>query len=115
MIRRTMMVAGSLALGACSGSKAPAPDTSAGAAPAPAAAVPAVDSMKVDSVRVDTLKPATDTSTKRVVPAKKPAVSEPGAFKAIPPKPDSVGFDIAIKPKYKVDEKTGKITPIKRP
>ena len=93
MIRRTMLVAATTALGACAGSKAPAPDTSAGAVPTPAAAVSAADSVKADST-----KPATDTTAKRAA-AKAPMGDH----------------DVALKPKFSIDEKTGKVTPIKRP
>jgi len=98
MIRRTMMVTATMALGACGGSKAPAPDTSAGA-------VPAVDSAKADST-----KPATDTSGKAATPAAKPPAAKAADAKAAPG-----DHDVALKPKFTVDEKTGKVTPIKRP
>ncbi len=93
MIRRTMMVAAAVALGACGGSKAPAPDTSAGAVPPSADTVPLVDSVKADSAT-----PAKDTTVKAA------------ATKA--PLGD---HDVALKPKFSIDEKTGKVTPIKRP
>ena len=105
MIRRAMMVTATIALGACGGSKTPAPDTSAGVVSSPAAAVPAVDSARADSA-----KPATDTSVKAAAPAGKPTATKAADAKA------ALGdHDVALKPKFTIDEKTGKVTPIKRP
>lgn len=104
MIRRTMMAFATLALGACGGSKAPAPDTSAGTAPV--AAGPTVDSATADTAR----PPVTDTSVKPAAPGAKP-----GAARAADTTVAPGDRDIAIKPKYTIDEKTGKVTPIKRP
>ena len=95
MIRRAMMVAATFALDACGGSKAPAPDTSAGIEPVPAAAAPAIDTARADST-----KQASDTSAKASAPTTKPAPGD---------------RDVAIKPKFTIDEKTGKLTPIKKP
>lgn len=105
MIRRSLMIAASLGALACgSAGKTPAPDTSAvGEAPAsvadPAATVG-------DSVRTDSIKRAADSSAKAVAkPATKLADTNaaPG------------DYDRALKPKFTIDEKTGKVTPIKRP
>lgn len=105
MIRRTMMCTAALALGACGGGKAPAPDTSAGALPAPAA----------DNAKADSASLATESATKAAASATNPAIVGPAAVNVTPAKADSVGFDKAMKPKYQIDEKTGKVTPIKRP
>lgn len=96
MIRRTMMVTAAIALGGCGGSKAPTPDTSAGAVPS--AAVPAIDSAKADSTRL-----AMDTTVKAA------------AAKSATAKAPLGDHDVALKPKFSIDEKTGKVTPIKRP
>lgn len=110
MIRRTMMVTATFALGACGGSKAPAPDTSAGTPPASAVAAPPADSVQADSARL-----ANESAAKAAASATNPAVVGPAAVRVTPSKADSVGFDRAMKPKYQIDEKTGKVTPIKRP
>lgn len=110
MIRRTMMVTAMLALVACGGSKAPVPDTSAGTPPVPAVAAPPADSVTADSARL-----ASDSAAKAAASATNPAIVGPAAVKVTPSKADSAGFDKAMKPKYQVDEKTGKVTPIKRP
>jgi hypothetical protein len=102
MIRRPMMVAAALSIGACGGSKAPAPDTSAGVAPAAVTAT--VDSTKADSTKLaDSLAKATELR------AKSPAAKGPDST-TVPG-----DHDRALKPKFTIDEKTGKVTPIKRP
>ncbi|MCX5760619.1 MAG: hypothetical protein NTW72_03800 [Gemmatimonadetes bacterium] len=98
----TMLASGLLFAAACAGgTKAPAADTSVAAAPAPAAAMPAADSTK----------PAADTSVKTTAPSVAPAAAKPTDAKAAAPG----DYDRAIKPKFTIDEKTGKVTPIKRP
>ncbi len=59
--------------------------------------------------------PAIDSVAKRAADsASKPAV--PQAPKAKPAgKPEMGDHDVAIRPKFKIDEKTGKVDPIKRP
>ncbi len=105
MIRRSLMAAAALGALACgSAGKTPAPDTSAvGEAPAsvadPAATV-------ADSVRTDSSKRAADSLAKA---AGKPATKLADTNAA------PGDYDRALKPKYTVDEKTGKVTPIKRP
>jgi hypothetical protein len=89
-----------LVLAACGGktdsASMPAPDSTA----APMAA-PVVDSVTPpDSVRPDTAKAAAPAAA----PATKPAA-----------KAETGDHDIAIKPKFKIDEKSGKIDTIKRP
>lgn len=49
-----------------------------------------------------------DTAAKAAVPSTKPA-PKPAA------KPETGDHDIAIRPKFRIDEKTGKIDTIKRP
>ena len=115
MIRRTMMCTAALALGACGGGKAPAPDTSAGALPAPAAAAPPAAAPAADNAKADSASLATESATKAAASATNPAIVGPAAVNVTPAKADSVGFDKAMKPKYQIDEKTGKVTPIKRP
>lgn len=81
---------------ACGGSKTPAADSSM-ATPAPATVPVIQDSVKADT----TVKPAADTAVKAAAPAK-PAVA-PG------------DHDVAKKPRFEVDEKTGETRVIKKP
>lgn len=98
----TMLASGLLFAAACAGgTKVPAADTSAAAVPAPAAVIPAADSTK----------PAADTSAKTTAPVAAPVTAKPTDAKAAAPG----DYDRAIKPKFSIDEKTGKVTPIKRP
>jgi len=88
-----------LALAACGGKQAPAgSSTSASAAPAAAAAT--------DSAS----RPATDSAVKPVSPAAVPAAAKSDSAKV-----EKGDYDRAGRPKFRVDEKTGAITPIKRP
>lgn len=97
MMRRFLVVlAPVLVLAACGGktdsASMPAPDSTA---------APVVDSVTPpDSVRPDTAKAAAPAAA----PATKPAA-----------KAETGDHDIAIKPKFKIDEKSGKIDTIKRP
>lgn len=81
---------------ACGGGKAPAADSSM-ATPAPATVPVMQDSVKADT----TAKPAADTAAKAVTPAK-PAAA-PG------------DHDVARKPRFEVDEKTGETRVIRKP
>lgn len=76
------------------------------------AATPAVDSTAVAPAAVDSgaaaaadslAKPAADSAAKKAMSAPAPAKVETG------------DYDKAIRPKFKIDEKTGKIDTIKRP
>ncbi len=100
MMRRFLVVlAPVLVLAACGGktdsASMPAPDSAAAST-----AAPVVDSVTPpDSVRPDTAKAAPAAA-----PATKPAA-----------KAETGDHDIAVKPKFKIDEKSGKIDTIKRP
>ena len=102
-IRHARLAALTLTLGACGGGKAPAPDTTAVAAPAPAGSA-------LDTTRAGITGPAADSSATAIAPGAKGAATK---------KPDSTraagDYDRAIKPKFKIDEKTGKVDSIKRP
>ncbi|MDQ8153017.1 MAG: hypothetical protein P3B98_00020 [Gemmatimonadota bacterium] len=89
-----------LMLAACGGNKesaaTPAVDSTAAPATESPVAAPPVDT----AVAPDSAKAAAPT----VAPAAKPAA-----------KAETGDHDIAIKPRFKIDEKTGKIDTIKRP
>ncbi len=89
-----------LALAACGGSK---PQRDAKAIPDSTMVTPAPE----PTVKADTTMP---TAAKSAAPATRPAATTSGLTKK-----DSAGFDRAIKAKFKIDEKTGKIDTIKRP
>ena len=81
------------------------------------ASVPAVDSAAVDSAAVapavlDSAATAAADSLAKLVgdSAVKKAMSTP-----VPTKVETGDYDKAIKPRFKIDEKTGKIDTIKRP
>lgn len=78
------------------------------------AATPAVDSTAVAPAPVvadSTAAAAADSVAKPVgASTAKPAMSAPA-----PAKVETGDYDKAIRPKFKIDEKTGKIDPIKRP
>lgn len=99
---KTLLAATLVAATACGGAKAPA-DDSAAAASASAAATPAV-AAPIDTAKADTLKALPDTNERRATPASKPVVAPPVAAR-----------DSFRKPKFQVDEKTGKVEPIKKP
>ncbi len=91
-----------LAAVACGGkpqASTPAPDSAA--APAPAAAAPITPAAA--TARDTTKKAAADSTTPASAAMKSPAKEEKG------------DYDRILRPKFKVDEKTGKVTPIKRP
>ena len=99
MIRRSLMAAAALGALACgSAGKSPAPDT-AGAGEAPASVA--------DSVRMDSTARAADSLART---AAKPGAAKPADTSAAPG-----DYDRALKPKFSIDEKTGKVTRIKRP
>lgn len=105
MMRRSLTVAAALGALACGGGKNPAPDTSAvGEVPAGAADSAAT---VADSVRSDSIKRGADSSAK--------AAAKPGAAKMADTSGAPGDYDRALKPKFTIDEKTGKVTPIKRP
>jgi len=74
----------------------PAVDSNPPVVAAPPGA-PTVDS----AAKGDTAKPAAS--------AAKPAVAKPAVAK------DSAGFDRAIRPKFRINEKTGKVDTIRKP
>ena len=105
MMRRSLTLAAALGALACgSAGKTPAPDTSAvGEAPASVAGSAAT---VADSVRSDSIKRAADSLA---MTAAKPAT------KLADTSTTPGDYDRALKPKFTIDEKTGKVTPIKRP
>lgn len=106
MMRRTLIVAAALGALACgSAGKTPAPDT-AGIGEAPASAADSAASI-ADSVRSDSIKRAADSSAK--------AAAKTGTAKLADTNAAPGDYDRALKPKFTIDEKTGKVTPIKRP
>ena len=104
MIRRTMTAAATLALAACGGTRTPAADSSAAAVPA--AAVQPSPMIPSDTMKADTVQQAMADSAAKAAAAKAKA-----AEAATPPG----GFDRLRKPKYTINEKTGKVDTIKRP
>jgi hypothetical protein len=102
-IRRSVLAA-ALSLAACGGTRTPAADSSAAAVP-PAAVQPS-PMIPPDTMKADTVKQATADSTAKAAAAKAKA-----AKAATPPG----GFDRLRKPKYTINEKTGKVDTIKRP
>ncbi|MFA6164973.1 MAG: hypothetical protein WC700_00010 [Gemmatimonadaceae bacterium] len=81
------------------------------------AATPAVDSAAVDSAAraaaaTDSIAKAAGDSLAKLVgdSATKKAMATP-----VPAKKETGDYDKAIRPKFKIDEKTGKIDTIKRP
>ena len=105
-IRRSLMAAAALGALACgSAGKTPAPDT-AGAGEAPASAADSAASV-ADSVRMDSTARAADSLART---AAKPGTAKPADTSAAPG-----DYDRTLKPKFSIDEKTGKVTKIKRP
>ncbi|MEK7240930.1 MAG: hypothetical protein AAB224_10115 [Gemmatimonadota bacterium] len=105
-IRRSLMAAASLGALACGGAgKTPAPDTSA-AGEAPASAADSAASV-ADSVRADSSRRAADSLAKTAAKAGTAKMADSNAAPG--------DYDRALKPKFSIDEKTGKVTPIKRP
>jgi len=103
MIRRSALAA-ALSLAACGGTSTPAADSSAAAVP-PATVQPS-PMIPPDTMKTDTVKQATADSASKAAAAKAKAataVTPPG------------GFDRLRKPKYTIDEKTGKVDTIRRP
>ncbi len=76
------------------------------------AATPAVDSAAVTPAAVDSAAAAAADTLAKLVgdSATKKAMSTP-----VPAKAETGDYDKAIRPKFKIDEKTGKIDTIKRP
>lgn len=76
------------------------------------AATPAVDSVAVAPAAVDSSAAAAADSLAKLAAdsASKKAMSAPA-----PAKVETGDYDKAIRPKFKIDEKTGKIDTIKRP
>ena len=107
MIRRTMTAAATLALAACGGTRTPAADSSAAAVLPPA--VQPSPMIPPDTMKADTVKQATADSASKAAAAK--AAAAKPAKAATPPG----GFDRLRKPKYTINEKTGKMDTIKRP
>ncbi len=102
MIRRTMTAAATLALAACGGTRTPAADSSAAAVLPPA--VQPSPMIPPDTMKADTVQQAAADSAARAAAAR-PA-------KAATPPGD---YDRFRKPKYTINEKTGKMDTIKRP
>ena len=101
MIRRSALAA-ALSLAACGGTRTPAADSSA--AVVPAAAVQPSPMIPPDTMKADTVQQAAADSAARAAAAR-PA-------KAATPPGD---YDRFRKPKYTINEKTGKMDTIKRP
>lgn len=76
------------------------------------AATPAVDSAAVTPAAVDSAAAAAADSLAKLVgdSAVKKAMSTP-----VPGKVETGDYDKAIRPRFKIDEKTGKIDTIRRP
>lgn len=77
------------------------------------AATPAADSTAVAPTVVDSAMaaPVDSTAKSTADTAAKPAA----ATKATTPKQETGGYDQPIKPRFKIDEKTGKVDTIKKP
>ena len=75
------------------------------------AATPAADSTSVAPAAAPDSAPAVDSAAK---PAADSAAT-PNAAKPAAPKQETGDYDKAMRPRFKVDEKTGKIDTIKRP
>ncbi|MBM3906524.1 MAG: hypothetical protein FJ363_00455 [Gemmatimonadetes bacterium] len=75
------------------------------------AATPAADSTAVAPAAVPDSTPAMDSAAKPTADS----AAAPAAAKPAAPKQETGDYDKAIRPRFKVDEKTGKIDTIKRP
>ena len=97
--RFVMATASLLALAACGGKQE-------------SAATPATDSTAVTPAVADSVKPAVaDTGAK--APGAGTSAKPPA--KAVAPKVETGDYDQAIRPRFKVNEKTGKIDTIRKP
>lgn len=110
MIKRHVVVAlapALLALAACDGKTE-------------SAVTPAVDSTAVAPAATDSItKAATDSTAKAAADSLAKLVGDSATKRAmstpVPAKVETGDYDKAIRPKFKIDEKTGKIDTIKRP
>jgi hypothetical protein len=75
------------------------------------AATPAADSTTVAPAAAADSVPAPDSAAK----ATADSAAAPTAAKPAPAKQETGDYDKAVRPRFKVDEKTGKIDTIKRP
>ncbi len=99
--RQWMIFAPAFALTACGGKQN-------------AAATPGVDTSAVApaATAADSVTSAADTGVKAADSAAKAAAAAP---KATAPKVEKGDYDQATKPRFKIDEKTGKIDTIRKP
>lgn len=99
-----LVFAPALALAACNGKRESAASPAADSTAAPSA--PALADSTAKPAGDSVAKPSGNAApAKPVTPAAKPAAG----------KAETTDYDQAIRPKFKIDEKTGKIDTIKRP
>jgi len=108
---RTALALGAVVCLAACAKSGPAKTPTADSTAAPTVATPVTDSTKAGAPAAP--KPAAD-SAKPAVPA---APAAPAAVKKATDaaKVETGGYDKAMKPRFKIDEKTGKIDTIRKP